>query len=324
VSPHISVIISTTRVGGLDVIFSGLQGQTFQDFELVLIDNLYEYRKSIVAKQAKQYSFPVKHLPPRGTGFTAATWCRDQNTGLINASGNLAFFIGDYSWLHSECLAIHANFHKDKPNDRCALLCAFDLSKLPALHADFKRTYAGTAPYDTEVNKKLFIEQEQQYFNNYVMDLQSGALDGMMWSIFEEPFLNPNALERTDARAGLSMGVVDNRQCFLRNESFVLDDMIEINGFNEALDGSHGWQDWEFIDRASVLLGTTLYGNPVITATNVNPRSIMYCRNRSRGVYDNESIWKHGLDVGFQDRVNDWSLKAIRQEMKGHENDPNK
>jgi glycosyltransferase involved in cell wall biosynthesis len=55
--PYISIIMPTMRIGGLGVVFDSLEKQEFRDFELVIADNIYEYRKDIVKEKAKQYSY---------------------------------------------------------------------------------------------------------------------------------------------------------------------------------------------------------------------------------------------------------------------------
>ena len=130
INPYISVIVPTTRIGGLDVLFSGLENLIFKDFELILVDNLYDYRKDIVIEKMKQYSFKIKHIPPLNSTFTATNYCRDMNTGIINSDGNIVLCICDYAWLHPSCLQIHHDFHKNETNNS-ALICSYNLCKLP-------------------------------------------------------------------------------------------------------------------------------------------------------------------------------------------------
>jgi glycosyltransferase involved in cell wall biosynthesis len=314
--PYISVIVPTMRIGGLDILFEGLEGQTFKEFELVLVDSLYEYRKDLIKEKSKNYSFKVKHLSALNEDkFTATGYCRSMNTGIVNSSGHLAFFICDYTWLEPCCLQNHANFHKyEKINPNTALLCSYNYVKLPELNSDFNKIYAHNIPYDTEENRRKYITQELECFNEYVNDLNSGKLNNLMWSILRDPFIansNPRLLpfELTDVKTNIPEGPVNSKCCFLKNESYVMDSLLKINGLNEALDGSHGWQDIEFADRLVSLLGTNLYCKPLVTSITVNPRSIMYGRSRSRGVYDNEAIWKDGTSSNFKNRVNSWVLK---------------
>ena len=70
--PKISVIVPTNRIGGLDILFESLKRQSFQDFELILADAIYQYRKNIVAETVRQYGFPVKHIEPSEN--TIAKW----------------------------------------------------------------------------------------------------------------------------------------------------------------------------------------------------------------------------------------------------------
>lgn len=52
--PTISVCVPSNRVGGLDVLLSGLATQTLprSEFELILVDNLHARRKEIVRQYA--------------------------------------------------------------------------------------------------------------------------------------------------------------------------------------------------------------------------------------------------------------------------------
>jgi glycosyltransferase involved in cell wall biosynthesis len=314
--PYISVMIPTIRVGGLDVLFSSLENQTFKDFELVLVDSLYEYRKDIVAKVSLNHSFRIKHVPSLGNKLTATQYSRALNTGVINCSGQIMYTICDYAWLDPNCLELHANFHKNEKSDKnYGYICSYNVGKLPKLHKDFDNIYAGNTPYDTPENKIKFVEQEMSSFNNYINDLNSGKLNSLMYSIFNSPFTiesSSSIFEIIDHKVSPPLGITSTSNCFIRNESYVLEDVIAINGFNEALDGSYGWNDWEFLDRLQARLGTKLYNNPAITTIVIDCRKIMYGRLRERDVFANEAIWKHGKATNFKDNVNTWSLKDMR------------
>ena len=305
---YISVIIPTTRIGGLDVLFAGLQQQTFKDFELVLVDSLYNRRKDIVSEQAVKYSFPVKHVLQRQN--TASSYCAAMNTGVINASGQIIFCICDYAWLYPDCLQIHANFHQS--NKSYGLICSYNVCKLPKLHKNFYRSYGGHIPYDTEHNRKRFIAQERENHDSYIEDINSGKLDSLMWSIFDDPFSSnaTRSLELIATKDPYPEGNVGVDCCYLKNESYELDNVLDINGFNEVLDGSHGWQDWEFAERF-IANGSKLYYKPHMTATVVDPRSVLFGRLRERDVFSNEAIWKSAK--GSNKPVNNWSLKEARK-----------
>ena len=316
--PYISVVVPTTRVGGLDITFSSLELQTFKDFELIIVDGVYERRRDLITEQSKKYSFTVKHVPQPST---ATTFSRALNNGAANAEGHVMYIFPDYTWLKSDCLQIHANFHKN--NEKFAVIGRFDDHSLPILHKDFYRTYASNAPWyrentpEAEKSRKYFIEQEIKYYNEYISDISSGRLNELMWSIFETPFTtktNPKTFQISIKKDPVPEGIVDSRKCICKNESYKIETILEINGWNEALDGSHGWADFEFADRLTTLTDTKLYHKPDAIAYTVNPRTIMYARSRDvgRDVFSNEAIWEQGVKTKFKDRVNNYSLKGER------------
>lgn len=307
--PYISVIVPTTRVGGLDILFSSLESQTFRDFEVLLVDSLYERRKDIVAEQASKYSFSVKHLPQRET---ATHLCQALNQSLLQAKGHIMYIMPDYTWLKSDCLQIHADFHKSKGGEKCAMVGHFYDCELPQLHKDFYRPYASNVPYYPEEIPNQFIIREREDYNNYMEDINSGKLNNLMWSLFETPFTistDPNTFKISIPKQILPPGDADKKQFVFKNESYLLDTVININGFNEACGGSHGWQDWEFIDRLTTLTDTKLVHNPSAMAFTINPRTILYARYREKDVFSNEKVWKDGVASKFQNRINDWSIR---------------
>lgn len=311
--PYISVMIATTRIGGLDVLLSGLETQVFKDFELILVDTLYEKRKDLIANKASEYSFPIKHLKQRET---AIHYCETMNKALVQADGHLMFTMCDHTWFDKYCLQMHADFHKSKkPGDKYALIGHFADCKLPKLHKDFYRTYAPNIPYYREDRHNQYMARERECYNNYIEDISSGKLDNMMWSIYEQPFTtstDPNSFEITLPKEVLPTGETDTSRFILKNETYVLDDVIGINGFNEELDGAHGWQDWEFADRLIAKTGTKLYNNSNIKTYTMNPRGILYGRLRNTDMFKNEGVWQEGKKTGFIKNVNSWSIKEAR------------
>lgn len=92
----ISVITVTNRVGGIDINWSSLRRQTFDDFEWVLVDTLYEKRKDAV-KQYTKNDPRVKHIQQTKKDPKAKTWLNHaENEGIKNSEGELIVFLQDY------------------------------------------------------------------------------------------------------------------------------------------------------------------------------------------------------------------------------------
>jgi hypothetical protein len=216
--PYISVVVPTTRIGGLDVTLSSLETQTlsFECFELIIVDALYNYRKYLIAQKSKEYSFRIKHVAqPK----SCATFAQALNIGAINADGVLIYFLPDFTWVKSNCLQIHTDFHKNK-TENYGLIGHFWDCSLPKLHKDFYRRYANDEVFYRE-KPNNFLKCEREDYDNYMSDLDSGKLNNMMFSIFETPFdknVNHNAFKISVQKQIDAAGAVGSRKCIFKNE----------------------------------------------------------------------------------------------------------
>src|SRR5712671_7816501 len=105
--PKISVCCITARPGGLDVLLTGLKHQTFRDFELVLVDAVYDRRVSLVQDAATDARVAVVHTPPRVRLFPEDACPEARNTAIIKAHGELLLWVVDYAYLAPACLEAH-------------------------------------------------------------------------------------------------------------------------------------------------------------------------------------------------------------------------
>lgn len=292
--PYISVVVPTMRVGGLDILFTGLHGQTFKDFELVLVDGLYDKRKDIV--QAAKRDFNVKHVAPINNPFPINSFCRYANTGLVHARGQIVVFLVDYTWLPPNALEQHVKFHTGHSvTEPVGLMCPHQYLATPALDPDFK-------PYghdDTDI---------------YAADCASGKLDSVMWSIFNKewrtdltPELPPDTMYGADPKLGLPAGSLLPSYFHGKNESIRLEHALAINGWDEDLDGTHGWQDSDFSDRLAIKLGIQWTIVPHNIAYIVNPRHVFPFAKRLRPFQSNYDVWQAKKTAGYPP-VNNWSI----------------
>src|SRR5205809_3303180 len=93
----VSAIVTTNRMGGMDLLLESLRWQTLEDSELVLIDTLYDKRKTQVSEYASRLgiSSRLRHLPPPiKTEWNDAIECI--NLGIEKAEGELIVFSNDY------------------------------------------------------------------------------------------------------------------------------------------------------------------------------------------------------------------------------------
>jgi len=108
---ELTVGVSTFRWGGIDVLFNSLARQDFRDYELVLVDEHYEYRKEEVGEYADRLGIPLVHVPPKQKSGRVGI-SNGYNTFLVHARGELVLFLTDYEWVGRETLKRHVELHR--------------------------------------------------------------------------------------------------------------------------------------------------------------------------------------------------------------------
>jgi len=113
----ISLIYVSNRYGGLDILKFNLKRQTFQDFELIFVDGLYDKRKDIVPEYFK--NFKVKHIPdvdlkPEEGYITKLARC--DNQAYKACDGELIVHLQDYIYVPQDGLQKYWDTYKLHPN----------------------------------------------------------------------------------------------------------------------------------------------------------------------------------------------------------------
>jgi len=293
-TPFITVTMPTVRVGGLDLIFDSLQKQTFRNFEFVLVDGLYKYRKDIVAEKIKKYDYKIKHVDAVGNPFPRAAYCRYANTSLLHAEGEIVLHLTDYTTLTRNIVGQHATHHLRYPRNM-GLMGPHAYYTHPPLHPDFP---------------KYQREDTQQY----VDDLESGKLNSVMWSTylpFERFEVSGDVL--TDAVDGKRMHLeersIEAQLFHAKNESCALEALLDVNGWDEEFDDGHGYQDSDIAYRLEEK-GMKWRLDPTIMVAVLNPRHYFPFLRRVRPVQDNAVMfrWKGTA------RANPaWNLRELRE-----------
>lgn len=306
--PYISIIMPTMRIGGLDIVFDCLEKQTFKDFELILVDNLYDYRKDIVKEKLKQYSFQCKHINTIKKQFPLHTYCHCVNSGIVQASGDIILFSSDYYYRMPNFLQKHADFHKITPDNW------------------------GYAPPGLNIISPTLLKKDLPTYgiNNheqYMQDLEMGKLQNFMWSIFDDSsiFNSQNVLhwpEEDRNIRGYDMKIdynygqwVSPDYIFLQCESVKIKPLLAANGLNEELDGCHAFQDVDLSYRLKNLFDFKWVGdNTNISYRMANAHQII---NKVKLISSYKESGNLGKSIfekykkGSTDQVNDWNLSEI-------------
>jgi glycosyltransferase involved in cell wall biosynthesis len=302
--PVISVVMPTMRVGGLDIVLKSLEKQTFKNFEFIISDSIYKYRKDLVSQQSKKYSFTIKHVEPTKNIFPISNFCNSENAGLINASAKLVLLITDYTYLPADCIEKHVNFHTINKEENIGYMCPHQYRSLPKLHSDFS-SYKNE---DTDL---------------YMYDLFNGKLNNVLWSIFENDFdqdpetLPLDAMGNADNKLVAPYGVGDMFAFNGKNESFKLEAALKINGFDEELDGTTPYQDTVFADMLDKKLGFKWMVDKDNKVYIINPRFVMPWSKRLRPPEANRAIWQRKLQEQYSVVPNNWNIRETRNNILG-------
>jgi hypothetical protein len=327
-------------VGGMDVLFHGFEQQTFKDFELILVDNLYKYRKDQVTEYARQFSFPVKYVEPFNNIFPINAYQHSMNTGLVYANGKIAYLSCDFAWPQPNCLAEHAEFHQSTGFQH-SMVGVFQIVSPPVPHEQFPLRYGWGEWSITRENYSAFvvkmndpsspevanaaamwaddarrIHQITLWADRYYQDLVDGKLDPFMISVYDNPVksIQEMPIVHTEPKAHmLPQGFMSAGYSHLKNDSIPLDHLLAINGLDEDFDGCHCYQDSELAERLAIRQGMKHYFMPNNRTQIVDSHSLMGFRKNTRPEDTNAAIYNQKRSQGYAGPVNKWNLVQKRQ-----------
>lgn len=267
-----TVTLGTSRAGGLDISFAGLTRQTFQDFEIVLIDGRYHQRHAAVLEAARRYGLkqPLFHVPnhryqnnPWGTAGAG------YNTGFALAAGEFTVMLLDYAYAPPGWLAAHVENQEKCPkiamggHEYRTLLPKDVVTKDGAALLDFtdRQNVIGVP---TNVAMQSIVEQREK-----IPEI----------SAFKEEF-KPEHLERYPIEEGDSKCKMPTQPLSVdyfntKNESFPTESILDINGIDEHYDLGRGPGDPDVALRLVRHAGLQCWNVQEAIVHTMNPRRII-------------------------------------------------
>ena len=290
--PFLSVICPTMRVAGLDILFDSLAAQAFTDFELVLVDGLYDKREAIVREEAQNRFLCVRHVGLTPNPFPVCAFCAYANAGIVASTGQVLLFIVDYSRLPPDLLQKHVDFHLADSTKKRGLMA-------PHKYAELSRS-------------TQFPVYERPEVDRYELDVKSGKLDRYLFtltpegdSITKSPagdhLADGGAIVAADCDPKLRHppGPIGPEFFHAKNESVRREHVLAIDGWDTELDGAHLYQDSDFADRLSTIAGVEWTLDPTAVLEIVNPRHIFPFARRLRDHQENFVIWQRKKVAGY-------------------------
>lgn len=299
----LSVVCPSVRVGGLDLLCQSLALQSCQDFELVLVDGIFEYRRPHVAERLAAQPFPVQHLNNSGNGIPLSDYSSSINNAIVAARGDIILMLPDYSWLPPDCIETHSRYHDAHQGEKKILCSGYSYTRMPLRNPAFLGYHPNIhdpavafhkGSMDARYEAAVTAEAER-----YEADLKAGKLDEVMWSLFAKP-PTPESIAALDVTYSHKLFGVEFswRFCSLKNESFPIEAWLDANGLDEDLDGSHLYQDFEFatrLDRLGWEFDRVEGGELIIP----NPRDTFFSKRILRPMHLNEAEAQSKLARGL-------------------------
>ena len=268
---NVSVVLTTARWGGLDVLFHSMQQQLMSDFEVILVDEFWEQRHVWASRYFSEARFAFVHVPPRrkcsyydnALGF---------NTGIALAKGELVVFLVDYTWVPPEYLQTHWDFYKANPG--WSLSCYLDRYPLPA----------------QKMRRGL---EDDCLLTAFEIEFTADAAEGF-FSTNEPIYRERRGLVGIPKEGGLVEMPGD--VVYLLGESVPLAVLRELNGLDERYDGGYGSNDVDLGTRANHIgWRFGLYPRPLLKKLTLSNQAQIpgAAKQRVRQPEDNYKFFEH-------------------------------
>ena len=231
----ISIIMSTARddypLLGLpkthifEPLVSSLNRQSFKDFELVIVDSLYEDRDVAPLNEA---TFPVKRVPPKQSPWLDAGMfhsANNFNTGLIHVEGQLIVKIDD-------CMELEREDHLK------TVWGWYNRGFIPL--QTYKYYFKGKPAVYSET-----IIDEMLVLGNFTEDDERFIRLG--WS--GEVYTVGEAATDTRLKHFNIEHKTVSHEWYYGGSSTPLKDALDVNGYDESMDGCRGGLDVDFGSR---------------------------------------------------------------------------
>ncbi len=233
--PDITIVMSTARddypLLGLPEthlftpLIESLNKQTFKDFELIIVDSLWEKRDRTPLKNAE---FKIKHIWPKGSTWLGKGMfhsANSYNTALLHADSELIVKIDD-------CMEIESERHLAR------LWNWYDEGYIP-LQA-YKYYFKGEPAIYSDTLVDEVIELGNFPPDNIKMMRRN-------WS--NEVYKVGEPVQDTRLNQFTSPNKVVNHEWYYGVSSVPLRNALQVNGYDESMDGYRGLLDVDFGSR---------------------------------------------------------------------------
>ena len=268
------MVSTACRPGGIDVTLAGMRDQTFQDFEVILVDRRYERRHTEVVELANNWGVPVLHVPEHRRNGKWVSFASAWNTGFALARGRTVIILVDYAyappkWIENHLEALGEGLRY--------VVAPYHVLPLPDLEPKCDYDFIGVY---REWKKSFSCSEENAVGRGEVLDEMR---------VFRKGWFDPSWLsELLSKQAEGELGVDDRIKAWsqvrdaglpegwvhIKNESIARDFLWELNGVDERLERGRGPIDIDFQWRL-VTGGAEMVWCPKATVFYLDPHVLL-------------------------------------------------
>lgn len=225
----ISIVFITIRPGVYDMLFNSLAGQTYRNYELIVVDDAHAQRREKVLEYAKLKQIPLAYYgPSKEKTYPENKFCyaNAMNTGIGYARGDITLFVQDFCWLPP--ILLETIFELYSANKTLCLLSFQEiLYQTPVPRAIVNKAIVAEAP--------LFLFEEEMVEPPPMHNFK-------VWQGKNPPL---------DVKNGMQVVPMMFWECFC---SAINTSLIKcLNGFNEIIDKGDDCNEKDIMYRAKML-----------------------------------------------------------------------
>jgi hypothetical protein len=226
--PKVSVLLGSSRPGGIDVSLLGLAAQTYDDFEVIFVDGRYHKRHALVLDMvaASGLKAPFYHVPNHR--YTEGPWTTISagfNTGFMLAAGEIVLMLCDYAYAPPGWIETHLAHHSEPR-----------MVVAPHRYRAMPRYIWPTAERLVQFVPGADVRNIQKQLGMFVEN-----------SIFSDPItvdtvlsMSPAPPELNDSKLLMGTGPTSYLYMHTKNESFPRENVLAIGGMDENYDRGRG------------------------------------------------------------------------------------
>jgi hypothetical protein len=227
-----------------------LEGQTFKDFEWIIVDVFYEERKDYFKPFCANHGLKIKHIPAAPniwTQYGLVQTCHQFNKGIIHADGELLFFDADSGMLHPNLMENLWQHYKDGYFVSLGFGC--DVTYAPEIQERQQTAEGVYESHKGEWQQASVSEASATIVpTDWIKDLGYGYQGKVIMDHRYRKLFAKGSSAILDKLSSIESSKIPS-QWYYGISTASMEAMLKVNGFNLAFDGDSALNDVDLGNR---------------------------------------------------------------------------